>query len=77
MIDAIVACGLHFKASSFHNIRGSLLQNGVQRINECLTEFTESWTKTGCTIMFDGWTNGRSHTILNFLIAFPKGTVIP
>ena len=25
--------------------------------------------------MSDGWTDGRSHTILNFLIACPKGTM--
>jgi hypothetical protein len=75
MIDAIAACGLGFKAPSFHDIRGSLLQNEVQRINEYLIEFKESWTKTGCTIMSDGWTDGRSRTILNFLIACPKGTM--
>lgn len=25
--------------------------------------------------MFDGWTYGKSYTILNFLMACPKGTV--
>jgi hypothetical protein len=75
MIDVIASCGPGFKGPSFHDIRGSLLQNEVQRINEYLIEFKESWTKTGCTIMSDGWTDGRSRTILNFLIACPKGTM--
>ena len=25
--------------------------------------------------MSDGWTDGKSRTIINFLIAFPKGTM--
>lgn len=29
----------------------------------------------GCAIMLDGWTNGRSHTILNFLVSFPRGAM--
>jgi hypothetical protein len=47
MIDAIVACGPGLKDPSFHDIRGSLLQNDVQRINEYLIEFKQTWTKTG------------------------------
>jgi len=53
MIDVIAACGPGFKALSFHDIRGSFLQNEVQRINEYLIEFKESWAKTRCTIMID------------------------
>jgi hypothetical protein len=75
MIDFIAACDLSFKGPNFHNIRGSLLQNEDRRINEYLIYFKQSWTKTRCTITSDEWTDGRSHTILNFLIAFPKGTM--
>jgi hypothetical protein len=39
---------------------GNLLKNEVERIKEYLTEFKESWSKTGCTIMSDGWTDQRS-----------------
>jgi hypothetical protein len=63
------------KALVFMISGGPLLQNEVQRIDEYLIEFKESWSKTRCTIMSDGWTDGRSHTILNFLIACPKGTM--
>ena len=75
MIDSIASCGPGFKGPNFHDIRGPLLQNEVQRIDEYLIEFKESWSKTGCTIMSDGWTDTRSRTILNFLIACPKGTM--
>ena len=67
MIDAIASCGPCFKGPSFHDIRGPLLQNEVQRINEYLIEFKESWSKTGCTIMSDGWVYNFNSQILNLI----------
>lgn len=71
MLDAIVACGPGFKGPSYEDIRGPRLKNEVERIQEYLIEFKDSWGKTRCTIMSDG----RSRTILNFLVACPKGTI--
>jgi hypothetical protein len=76
MLDAIASCGPGFKGPGYEDIRGNLLKNEVERVNEYLIEFKESWSKTGCTIMSDRWTDQRSRTILNFLVAFPKGTVL-
>eukprot|EP00253_Pinus_taeda_P014426 PITA_14426 len=45
MIDAIASCGAGFKDLYFHDIKGPLLQDEVQRIEEYLTEFKQSWTK--------------------------------
>jgi hypothetical protein len=73
MLDVVASCGSGFKGPGYEDIRGNLLKNEVERIKEYLTEFKESWSKTGCTIMYDGWTDQRSHTIMNFLISFPKG----
>jgi hypothetical protein len=75
MLDVVASCGSGFKGPGYEDIRGNLLKNEVERVKEYLTEFKESWSKTRCTIMSDGWTDQRSHTILNFLIAFPKGTM--
>ena len=75
MVDAIAACGPGFKGPGYEDIRGPLLKNEVERVQEYLLEFKESWSKTGCTIMSDGWTDQRSRTILNFLVACPKGTM--
>jgi hypothetical protein len=75
MSDAIASCGPGFKGPGYEDIRGNLLKNEVERVKEYLIEFKESWFKTRCTIMSDGWTGQRSRTILNFLISFPKGTM--
>ena len=29
----------------------------------------KEWNQFGCTILSDGWTDGRSRTIINFLVA--------
>jgi hypothetical protein len=75
MLDVVASCGSGFKEPGYEDIRGNLLKNEVERVKEYLTEFMESWSKTGCTIMYDGWIDQKSRTILNFLIACPKGTM--
>jgi len=40
-----------------------------------LQEFRDEWKKTGCSIMSDGWTDKKRHSICNFLVNSPKGIV--
>lgn len=75
MWDAIVACGRGFKGPSMHDLRGSLLHKEVASIEEYLTDFKLSWAKSGCTIMSDGWSDGKNRTIINFLVSCPQGTM--
>jgi hypothetical protein len=75
MWDSIIACGRGFKGPSMHDLRGSLLQKEVESIEEYLTDFKVSWAKTGCTIMSDGWSDGKNRTIINFLVSCPQGTM--
>lgn len=75
IIYAIISCGLVFKGYGFHDIKGSLLPNEVQRIYEYLKEFKQSCTKIGCIMMYYRCLDGISHNILCFLIVFPKGTM--
>ena len=44
-------------------------------IDDYLKEFKISWAHTVCTIMSDGWTDGKNCTIINFLVACPRGTI--
>ncbi len=76
MLDAVASCGPGFKGPGYEDIWGHLLKNEVERVQQYLIEFKESWSKTGCTITSNGWTDQRSRTILNFLIACPKGTML-
>ena len=60
MIVSIDACGPGYRDPSFQDIRGPLLQNEVQRIDEQLKDVKDSCSKTRCTLMSDGWIYGRS-----------------
>ena len=75
MFDAIHATGKGFKGPTMHEIRGYRLQKEIASINEYLKDFKDSWARTGCTIMSDGWTDQRNRTIINFLIFCPQGTM--
>jgi hypothetical protein len=41
--------------------------NVVERAKAFVEEQKQEWTKFGCTILSDGWTDGKSRTIINFL----------
>ncbi|KAH9293466.1 hypothetical protein KI387_041331, partial [Taxus chinensis] len=47
----------------------------VGSIDEYLKSCKLSWAKTGCTIMSDGWSDGKNRTIINFLASCPQGTM--
>lgn len=75
MWDSVIAAGKGFKGPSMHDLRGALLQKEISSIDEYLVEFKDSWLKTGCSIMSNGWTDGKNHTIINFLVSCPQGTM--
>jgi hypothetical protein len=55
-----------------YDLRGSLLQKEVLSIDEYLKDLKDSWAKTSCSIMLDGWTDGKNLTIINFLVSCPQ-----
>jgi len=75
MWDSVFVAGKGFKGPTAHDLRGALLQQEISSIDEYLAEYKESWLKTGCSIMSDGWTDGKNRTIINFLVACPQGTM--
>jgi hypothetical protein len=73
--DAIASVGLGFKAPSYEEELRPILQVEKKDINARLAEFKESWEISGCTLMSDGWTDGKGRTLLNFLVHCPKGSM--
>ena len=57
MWDVVIAVGKGFKGPSMYDLRGSLLQKEIVSIDDYLKDFKQSWVRTGCTIMSDGWTD--------------------
>ena len=67
--------GVGYKPPPYHDIREKLLKRAVETTDVMLQEFRDEWKKTGCSIMFDGWTDKKRCLICNFLVNSPKGTV--
>ena len=51
------------------------MQREISSIDEYLDQYKESWIRTSCSIVSHGWTNGKTHTIINFPISCPQGTM--
>jgi hypothetical protein len=73
MWNFVIATRKDFKGPSMYDLKGSLLKKEVLSIDEYLKDFKESWAKTCCTTMSDGWIDGKNSTNINFLVSFPQG----
>ena len=75
MVEAIANYGRGFKPPSYHEIRTWILKDEVDCTHEILKEFKKEWPKVGCSIMADGWTDGKGRNLINFLVNSSSGTV--
>ncbi|XP_052736558.1 uncharacterized protein LOC108336843 [Vigna angularis] len=75
MCEMIGKYGVGYKPPFYHDIREKLLKQAVKKTDANLEEYKEEWKRTGCTIMFDGWSDRKRRFICNFLVNSPKGTI--
>lgn len=74
MVEGIAKYGVGFKPPSMHELRTWILREEVEDIDRYLLEHKQAWEKYGCSIMSDGWTDGKGRVLLNFLVNSPAGT---
>lgn len=60
---------------SYHETMVTYLKKEIEHVNEGLEKYKSEWSKTGCTLIFNGWTDGRERLITNFLVNSSEGTV--
>jgi hypothetical protein len=75
MFEVVEIIGLGYRGPSYHDFRGRLLQGEKVIYTERLYQLRETWKTTRCTVMSDGWTDGKGRSILKFLVNCPKGTM--
>ena len=75
MLEVVGRYGIGLKPPSYHELRETYLKKEVNRTMEMLEEYKVEWKKTGCSIMSDGWTDRKRHSVCNFLVNSPKGTI--
>jgi hypothetical protein len=74
-IDGITVMGPSYKGSNFHVFRGYYLAKAVDEVKIFVESYRETWKKTSCTLMTDGWTDQKRRTLINFLVYCLKGTI--
>ncbi|KAL4272796.1 hypothetical protein GQ457_13G011720 [Hibiscus cannabinus] len=74
-IDSITRAGIGMKPPSAYEVRVPLLNKEFANTNESMRINREEWTKIGCSIMSDGWTDQCGRIIINFLVNCSKGSM--
>jgi hypothetical protein len=75
MVNAIAEYGVGYKAPSYEKLRSTLLDRVKGDIHDCYKKYRDEWKETGCTILCDSWSDGRSKSIVVFSVTCPKGTL--
>ncbi|KAK9939253.1 hypothetical protein M0R45_015956 [Rubus argutus] len=74
MVEGIASYGVGFKPPSMHELRTWILKEEVEDMDTYLLVHQKAWKQYGCSIMSDGWTDGKSRVLINFLVNSPAGT---
>ncbi|KAL6584924.1 hypothetical protein OROMI_004213 [Orobanche minor] len=75
MLEKVGEYGRGLKGPSYHEARVTYLKKEIEHVHGDLDKYKKEWKKTGCTLMSDGWTDGKSRHLTNFLVNSPSGTV--
>ncbi|XP_026434341.1 uncharacterized protein LOC113331917 [Papaver somniferum] len=67
MIYAIGDYGKAMPPPSYHQIRTNLFKDRLVEMKKFVDTFREHWKRFGCSIMSDGWTDGKKRHLINFL----------
>ncbi|XP_061988373.1 uncharacterized protein LOC133706829 [Rosa rugosa] len=73
-LEQVSKYGPGFQPPTSHELRTWILKEEVVDVQKMMLEHKKDWSHCGCTIMSDGWTDGKSRVILNFLVNSPRGT---
>ncbi|CAN6692126.1 unnamed protein product [Malus baccata var. baccata] len=57
-----------------HEYRTWMLKEEVENVQSMMKEHQKAWKRYGCTIMSDGWLDGKSRCLINFLVNSLLGT---
>ncbi|GFY97628.1 hAT dimerization domain-containing protein [Actinidia rufa] len=61
--------------TSYHETRVTYLKKELAHTNDLIKDHRENWVKYGCSIMADGWTDGKGRILINFVVNCPKGSM--
>lgn len=68
MADASSSIGPWYKLASYDDVQGMILRKVVEEINGFMEHYKSSWSENRCSIMADGWPDGKQRTLIIFLV---------
>lgn len=75
MLESIASFDKGLKSPSYHEVRVTFKKK-IEIINRDLIEsYKVEWKKIGCTLMSNGWIDGKNRSITNFLVYSPRKTI--
>ncbi|XP_065045680.1 uncharacterized protein LOC135581639 [Musa acuminata AAA Group] len=75
MMDAVIGCGSGYKVPTYDELKGTILHEEVKEVLKHVEGVKQSWGRTGCSILLDGWTDPRGRSFISFLVNCPLGTI--
>lgn len=76
LINGTVGCGkTNYKVPSLQELNGWILQEQVKEVQEHVEKIRQSWARTGCRILFDGWIDEKGRNLVTFIVDCPQGPV--
>lgn len=74
-MKAVSRIGCEWEGPSCEGMRTRELKNEKNRIQVQLEPLKAAWTKYGCTVLCDGWSDIRRRNVYNILVSSCKGTM--
>ncbi|KAM3217011.1 putative protein isoform X2 [Capsicum annuum] len=75
MVKATLSPEKTIKFPSCQELKGWILQEAVNEMQQYVTEIRNSWASTGCSVLLDGWVDSNSQNLINILVYCPRGTI--
>jgi hypothetical protein len=75
MVKAINEAPQGFKGPNYEKLRTVLMQKERSLIHDILKPVRSSWTNTGVSIIFDGWTDTKRKPLVNVIASSQTGAM--
>lgn len=75
MVNAIAEYGVGYRAPSYEKLKSTLLVKVKGDIQNSYKKYRDEWKETGCTILCNSWSDGRTKSFLIISITCSKGTL--
>ncbi|GLU21905.1 hypothetical protein SLE2022_380170 [Rubroshorea leprosula] len=76
MINSTIGCSqTKYGIPSSQELKGWILQDEVKEMQEYVKNIRQSWTRTGCSILLDGWVDEKGRNLVSFIVDCPQGPI--